>query len=119
MMDGNGYQTMTRHPGKARIPTLTPSSLRQRARRLRLQLFLEKGEDKVETFRRFLVRYGERFGKIAWMFYALVFLLVMAGVLGAVYLVFGWLMYKSPNAVLILTGVLVALIFYFQFRRKR
>ncbi len=73
----------------------------------------------MESFRRFLVRYGEKFGKAAWMFYALVFLTVMTGLLALVYLIFGWLMYKSPNAVLVLTGVLVVLIFYFQFRKKK
>jgi hypothetical protein len=73
----------------------------------------------MENFRRMLVQFAEKFGKAAWMFYALVFLTVMAGLLALVYLIFGWLMYKSPNAVLVLTGVLVALIFYFQFRKKK
>jgi len=39
--------------------------------------------------------------------------------LGAVYLVFAWLTAKSPDAVLILTAVLVGVILYRQIRQKR
>ncbi|MHC3995420.1 hypothetical protein ACXWTF_11380 [Thiomicrolovo sp. ZZH C-3] len=73
----------------------------------------------MEAFKQFLVRQGRRFGRAAWMFYALVFLLAATLLLGLVYLIFGWLIYVSPNAVLVLTGVLVLLIFYTQRRRSR
>lgn len=72
----------------------------------------------MRTFIEFLQRQGKRFGKAAWMFYALVFLLLMTALLALVYLIFGWLMYESPDAVLILTGVLVLLIFYTQWRKR-
>ncbi|WP_345984653.1 hypothetical protein WCX49_08420 [Sulfurimonas sp. HSL-1656] len=73
----------------------------------------------MDTFRDFLLRQGRRFGRAAWMFYALVFLLAATLLLGLVYLLFGWLIYVSPNAVLVLTGLLVILIFYTQRRRRR
>jgi hypothetical protein len=74
--------------------------------------------DRIEAFREFLLRQGRKFGKAAWMFYALVFLLIMTGLLAAVYAIFGWLALKSPTAVLVLTGVLVLLIFYVNLRKK-
>jgi len=73
----------------------------------------------MDSFRRFLLEQGRKFGKAAWMFYALVFLLFMTGMLAAVYFVFGVLMLYSPNAVLFLTALLVALIFFVQFRKGR
>ena len=73
----------------------------------------------MQGFIRVLRTQGERFGRLAWMFYALVFLLTTTSLLGLVYLIFGWLIVQSPNGVLVLTGVLVLLIFYIQFRRKR
>jgi CHASE2 domain-containing sensor protein len=73
----------------------------------------------MKAFREFLLRQGQRFGRAAWMFYALVFLLAATLLLGLVYLLFGWLIYVSPNAVLVLTGILVVLILYTQRRRGR
>lgn len=72
----------------------------------------------MESLRRFLLRQGEKFGKAAWMFYALVFLLFMTGLLALVYALFGWLTVQSPAAVLLLTGVLVLLILYVNLRKK-
>ncbi|WP_345987133.1 hypothetical protein WCX18_08230 [Sulfurimonas sp. HSL1-2] len=73
----------------------------------------------MDAFRDFLLRQGRRFGRAAWMFYALVFLLAATLLLGLVYFLFGWLIYVSPNAVLVLTGILVVLILYTQRRRSR
>jgi len=53
------------------------------------------------------------------MLYALLFLLFMTGVLAAVYLLVGWLTVKSPYGVLVITGILVALIFLKQLRKKQ
>lgn len=72
----------------------------------------------IEKARVFLLRVGRRFGTAAWLFYALVFLLFMSLLLALIYLVFGVLIYISPHTVLLLSGVLVALIFYRQFRSK-
>ena len=47
----------------------------------------------------------------------LLFLLLMTGLLAGVYLLFGALTLVSPEAVLILTGILVAVIFYLNRRR--
>ena len=60
---------------------------------------------------------AERYGKPVLWLYAFVFLLLMAGVLAGVYLLFGALTLLSPNAVLLLTGVLVAVIFFANRRR--
>lgn len=72
----------------------------------------------MHAFRAFLVRVGNRFGRAAWMFYALLFLLTMTGALVLVYLVFGYLMLKSPPAVLILTAILVLIIVVNGLKRK-
>jgi len=72
----------------------------------------------METLKRFLRAQVQKYGKPVLLLYALVFLLAMTGMLLAVYLFVGWLTVQSPYGVLALTAVLVALIFYFQFRKK-
>jgi len=63
------------------------------------------------------MRMAERYGKPVLWLYALLFLLLMTGLLAGVYLLFGALTLVSPEAVLILTGILVAVIFYLNRRR--
>jgi hypothetical protein len=77
-----------------------------------------KKSGKMETLRRFLRAQAQKYGKPVLMLYALLLLLATTGLLGLVYLLFGWLMLQSPNGVLALSVVLVALIFYFQYRKK-
>jgi len=73
----------------------------------------------METLKRFLREQAEKYGKPVLMLYALVFLLFMTGALAFVYLLVGWLTVQSPYGVLVITGILVALIFLKQLRKKR
>jgi len=73
----------------------------------------------MEKLRGFLRALAEKHGRPVLMLYALLFLLFMTGLLAFVYLLVGWLIVQSPYGVLVLSGVLVALIFYFQLRKKR
>jgi len=73
----------------------------------------------MEAVKRFLRAQAEKYGKPVLMLYALLFLLFMTGVLATVYLLVGWLTVKSPYGVLVITGILVALIFLKQLRKKQ
>ena len=73
----------------------------------------------MDKLRRFLRAQADKYGKPVLMLYALAFLLFMTGILALVYLLVGWLTVQSPYGVLALSGVLVALIFYVQLRKKR
>lgn len=66
----------------------------------------------MEKFRRFLRRNVEKYGRIALWIYALLFLTLMALLLGLVYFAFGVLAWQNPKAVLWLTGALVVVIVY-------
>ena len=72
----------------------------------------------METLRRFLREQAQKYGRPILLIYAFVFLLMMTFALILVYLFVGWLTVQSPYGVLAVTGVLVVLIFYFQFRKK-
>ena len=72
----------------------------------------------METLRRFLREQAQKYGRPILLLYAFVFLLMMTFALILVYLFVGWLTVQSPYGVLAVTGVLVVLIFYFQFRKK-
>jgi len=61
---------------------------------------------------------AERYGRPVLWLYALVFLLLLTGALAGVYLLFGVLIAVSPDAVLLLTGLLVVLIIYANRRRR-
>ncbi|WP_345969326.1 MULTISPECIES: hypothetical protein [Sulfurimonas] len=72
----------------------------------------------IKRLKPLLARLAERYGRPVLWLYAFIFLLAATGLLAAVYFLLGWLMLQSPNAVLVLTGVLVALIFFLNRRRK-
>ncbi len=81
-------------------------------------LFISRQRIFITTLKMLLAKLAKWYGTPVLWLYALLFLLLMTGVLTAVYLLFGALMLKSPNGVLLLSGLLVVLIFYVNRRRK-
>ncbi len=74
----------------------------------------------MEKFRRFLRANVEKHGRIVLWLYALIFLTLMVLLLALVFLAFGALTWRSPEAVLWLTGALVVVIVYTtQFRKDK
>ena len=72
----------------------------------------------ITTLKMLLAKLAKRYGRPVLWLYALLFLLLMTGMLTAVYLLFGALILESPNGVLLLTGLLVVLILYVNRRRQ-